>query len=147
MPEMDHPQIQLISRLVEGNYPDYEAIIPEKTATQVQISKNEFLTQVKSASLFSGNTNEISFKIESQKEKIQIFSQNQELGEYQSEVPAKIKGKEVDISFNHKFLSDGLLKIKTPEVIFELTDGEGPTILKPVGQNGFLYIAMPIKKN
>ncbi|MFH1036743.1 MAG: DNA polymerase III subunit beta [Patescibacteria group bacterium] len=147
MSGMQHPQIQLISRLIEGNYPDYEAIIPEKTTTQVQISKNEFLNQVKSASLFSGNTNEISFKIDPKKEKMEVSGQNQDLGEYQSDINAKVKGKEVSISFNHRFLSDGILKIKTPEVIFELTDGEGPAILKPTGQNNFLYIAMPIKKS
>lgn len=147
MPEMPHPQIQLISRLIEGNYPDYEAIIPQKTITQIEVQKNEFLNQIKLASLFSGKTNEISFKIDPKKEKIEVFSQNPDLGEYQSDLGAKIKGKEITVSFNHRFLADGLLKIKSPEVSFGLTSEDGPAILKPIGVEDFLYIAMPIKKS
>lgn len=147
MPEMAHPQIQLISRLVEGSYPDYEAIIPGKTTTQVQVSRSEFLNQIKSASLFSPKTNEVSFVVDPKKEKVEISSQNQDLGDYQSALGAKVKGKEVSVSFNHRFLSEGLLKIKTQEVLFELTDGDGPAVLRPLGDERFLYIAMPIKKD
>jgi DNA polymerase III subunit beta len=147
MPETSHPQIQLVSRLIEGNYPDYETIIPEKTTTQVQIQKNEFLNQIKSASLFSNKNNEISFKIDPKKERVEISSQNQDLGEYQSGLGAKIKGKEVEIVFNHRFLSEGFLKIKSPEVLFELTDENGAAIIRPVGGENFLYIVMPIKKS
>lgn len=147
MPETSHPQIQLISRLIEGNYPDYEAIIPEKTSTQIQIQKSEFLNQIKSASLFAGKTNEVSFKIDPKREKVEIYSQNQELGEYQSSLSAKIKGKEVDISFNYRFLTEGINKIKSSEVLFELTNEDGASIIKPIKEEGFLYIVMPIKKD
>ncbi len=49
------------------------------------------------------------------------------------------------VSFNHRFLIEGLLKIKTPEVIFELTSEEEPAVLKPAGAEDFLYVVMPIK--
>jgi DNA polymerase III subunit beta len=147
MPETSHPQIQLTSRLIEGNYPDYEAIIPEKTGTQIQLQKNEFVNQIKSASLFAGKTNEILFKIDPKKEKIEVLSQNQDLGDYQSILPAKIKGKELEVSFNHRFLVEGVLKIKNPELLFELTNEESASIIKSVKDEGFLYIVMPIKKS
>ncbi|MDI6602495.1 MAG: DNA polymerase III subunit beta [Patescibacteria group bacterium] len=143
--ETNHPQIHLISRLIEGDFPDYQAIIPKKYETQVILSKNEFLNQIKSASLFSGKVNEVKLNISTQKEKVEIFSQNPDLGEYKGALPGKIKGKVLSISFNHRFLIDGLLKIKSPEVIFELTSEEGPAVLKPVGQEDYLYVVMPIK--
>jgi len=154
MPETSHPQIQLISRLIEGSYPDYEAIIPQKTTTQIQIQKNEFLNQIKSASLFSGKTNEVSFKADPKKEKIEIFSQDQDLGEYQSSIPSKVKGKEAAITFNYRFLVDGLQKMENQEVLFELTQREnenkeiedGAAILKSDKADDFLYIVMPVKK-
>jgi DNA polymerase-3 subunit beta len=146
MPETSHPQIRLTSRLIEGSYPDYETIIPQKTTTQIKITKNEFLKQIKSASLFSGKNNEISLKIDPIKGRVEIFSQDQDLGEYQSGILAKIKGKEVDISFNHRFLADGFLKIKSPEVFFELTNEDGAVLLKSTDAEGFLYIVMPVKK-
>lgn len=145
MTEIPHPQIQISSKLIEGEYPNYEAIIPKKSETQIILPKTEFLNQIKSASLFSGKINEVSFKINPRKGVVEINSQNLELGKYQSEIPAKIKGKEIKISFNHRFLSDGLFQIKTPEVILELTGEEGPAVLKPVGDESYLYVVMPIK--
>lgn len=145
MPEISHPQIQVTSKLIEGEYPNYEAIIPKKYETQIILPKAEFLNQIKSASLFSGKINEVSFKINPQKGVVEINSQNPELGKYQSQIRAKMKGKEIGISFNHRFLIDGLFQIKTPEVIFELTSEEGPAVLKPVGDESYLYVVMPIK--
>jgi len=145
LPEAKRPQVHLISRLVEGEFPDYQAIIPKKFETQAVFSRNEFLNQIKSASLFSGKINEVRLNILPQAEKIEISSQNQEFGEYQSILSGKVKGKSFSVSFNHRFLIEGLLKIKTPEVIFELTSEEEPAVLKPAGTEDFLYVVMPIK--
>jgi len=145
IPETSHPKIQLISRLVEGEYPDYQAIIPKKYQTKIILSKNEFLNQIKMASLFSGKTNEIKFKIEPKEEKVEIYSQNPESGQYQSFLPGKVEGEGLKVSFNWRFLIDGLLNIKTPELIFELNGEEGPGVLRPVRDDTYLYILMPIK--
>ena len=147
MPETAHPQIQLISRLIEGEYPNYEAIVPKKYETQAIFQKNEFLNQIKSASLFSGKVNEIKLKISPKTGKIELFSQNQDIGEYRSSLSAKIEGKELEVSFNYRFLVDGLLNIKNAEVAFELTSSDGPAALKPAGDQSYIYVAMPIKAN
>jgi DNA polymerase-3 subunit beta len=145
MEEVSHPQIHLISRLIEGEYPNYEEILPKKFETQVVFPRNELLNQIKSASLFSGKINEVKLKIDPKKEKFEIFSQNPDLGEYRSYLVGKGKGKELEISFNHRFLVDGLLNIKSPEVVFELTGPEGPAVLKPSGDQSYIYVVMPIK--
>jgi len=145
LPETKHPYIHLISRLIEGDFPDYQAIIPKKYGTQLILSKSEFINQIKSASLFSGKINEVKLNILPQKGKLEIFSQNPDLGEYKSSLLGKIKGKPLSVSFNHRFLTDGLLKIKTAEVVFELTSEEEPAVLKPVGLEDYLYVVMPIK--
>lgn len=146
MPEISHPQIQFTSKLIEGEYPDYQTIIPKKYETSLLLQREEFLNQIKMASLFSGKINEVRLKIDPKKEKIEVNSQNPDLGEYKSELQGKIKGKEVAISFNHRFLIEGILGIKTKEVIFEITNEEGPAVLKPVGKlEDYFYIIMPIK--
>ncbi len=145
MPETSHPQTQLISRLIEGEFPNYEAIVPKKYETQVTFQRAEFLNQIKTASIFSGKVNEVKLKINPKQEKVEIFSQSQDLGEYQSSIPAKIKGKELEMAFNHKFLADGLSNVKNLEIFFELTDAGGPGVLKPVGDLSYLYVVMPIK--
>jgi DNA polymerase III subunit beta len=145
MSETTHPQIQLISRLIEGEYPNYQEIIPKKYTTQLVMDKTEFLNQIKTASLFSGKVNEVKIKVDPDAKEISIFSQSAEIGEYNSTIPAKIKGEKVEIAFNHKFLMDGISTIKSSEVILELNTDSGPGVLKPVGDDSFLYVVMPIR--
>ena len=145
MLETAHPKVQLVSKLIEGEYPNYEAIIPKKYETQIVLLRSEFLNQIKSASLFSGKINEVRLKINPKKGELEINSQSPDFGRYQSNLAAKIKGKEIEISFNHRFLIDGLFQIKSPEVIFELTGEGGPAVLKPTQTEDYLYVVMPIK--
>jgi len=145
MEETDHAQVQVISRLIEGEYPNYQEIIPKKYTTQLVLNKDEFLNQVKTASLFSGKINEVKIKINPKDNKIDIFSQSPDVGQYQSSVFGKIKGEPVEISFNHRFLLDGILSIKTQEIIFEMNKESGPGVLKAVGDDTYIYVVMPIK--
>lgn len=145
MNEVEHPQIQFISRLISGEYPNYQEIIPKKYKTQVKIQKKEFLNQIKSASLFSGKINEVKLKISPKNNKVEVFSQSPTLGEYKSFFTGDISGDEVSASFNHRFLIDGISEIKKDKLSFELTGEDGPAALKPLGNEDYLYIIMPIK--
>ena len=145
MEETTHAEIQIISRLIEGEYPNYQEIIPKKYTTKLVLNKDEFLNQIKTASLFSGRINEVKIKTNPEKDKIEIFSQSSEIGEYESSVSGKVEGEPIEISFNHRFLLDGLLSIKTPEIIFELNKETGPGVLKAVGDDTYIYVVMPIK--
>ena len=145
MKEAPHPQVQIISRLIEGEYPNYEEIIPNKFKTNVIVKRDEFLNQVKAASLFSGKINEVKIKVNPQNKEIEISAESPDIGESQSSIPAKIEGEAIEASFNHKFLTDGLLNIKSSEIIFGLSKEEGPCILKPVGDASYIYVVMPIK--
>jgi len=145
LPETPHPQIQLVSRLIEGEYPNYQEIVPQKYETQITLSRNDFINQVKLASLFGGKINEVKLKIDSLKNKINISSQNPDLGEHRSILNGKAEGKNCEISFNYRFLLDGLLNIKTPEVVLELNGSEKPGILRPKGDESYFYLVMPIK--
>jgi DNA polymerase III subunit beta len=147
MKEFSHPQVQIISRLIEGEYPNYQEIIPSKFKTQVFLKRDEFLNQIKTASLFSGKLSEVKIKIEDKNKEVQIFAQDPDIGQSQSSVAGKIEGDQIEISFNHKFLTDGLLKMKSSEVSFEISKEEGACILKPVGDTSYLYVVMPIKSN
>jgi DNA polymerase-3 subunit beta len=145
--ELKHPEIQIISRLIDGEYPNYKEIIPSKFETQIIVNKNEFINQLKLASLFSGKTNEIIIKTNIDKNEINILSQNQGIGEYRSSILSKIKGKEVEVCFNYKFLLDAFLNIKSSEVVIELNGDSGPGVLKSIGDDSYLYVVMPIKLN
>lgn len=143
--EITQPRIQVFSRLIEGEYPDYQEIIPQKYETQLTLSRLTFLNQIKAAGLFSGKINELKVKTDPKKKEVELFSQSPDLGENKSSLPAVVKGKKTEASFNWRFLADGLGNIKSPEVIFELNGEEGPALLKPLGDESYFYIVMPIK--
>ena len=145
--ETPHSQFQLTSRLIEGDYPNYQEIIPKEYKTQIILSKNEFLNRIKIASLFSGKISEVKIKTDSQQGGIEIFSQSPELGENKSFLTGKINGENTAVSFNFKFLLDGISNIKSQELIFELNGDNGPAILKPVGSTDYIYVIMPIKSS
>lgn len=145
MEEAPHPQVQIISRLIEGEYPNYEEIIPKKFKTHVVVKRDEFLNQIKAASLFSGKVNEVKISINPEKEEVGVSAQDSDIGESQSTVQAKIEGEPIEASFNHKFLIDGLSNIRSSEVMFDLSDREGACILKPVGDTSYIYVVMPIR--
>lgn len=145
LPETSHPQIQLVSRLIEGEYPNYQEIIPKKYETRITIQNSEFANQIKLASLFSGKINEIKLKIDPKKNRVDFFSQSPDVGEHRSFLTGEIEGKPCDISFNYKFLLDGLLNLKTQEINFELSGPDKPGVIKPKGDDSYLYLVMPIK--
>lgn len=145
MAEAPHPKIQLVSKLIEGDYPSYQEIIPKKFETQILLKKDDFIEQIKLASLFAKKTNEVGLKIDSKNQKIEIFSQNPDVGEYKTTLSGEIKGPSLEASFNYKFLLDGLLSIKSPDIVFGLNGAEGAGVIKPTNSADHLYVAMPMK--
>ncbi|OGZ66948.1 MAG: DNA polymerase III subunit beta [Candidatus Staskawiczbacteria bacterium RIFCSPHIGHO2_02_FULL_34_9] len=145
MKEVKHPLIQIISRLIDGDYPNYQDIIPSKFKTKVVLKRDEFLNQLKTASLFSDKNNEVKISVNKEDEEIEILSKNPNIGENKSNISAKINGDSISVSFNYKFLIDGLSNIKSSEVEFSVSKEEGACILKPVGDFSYIYVVMPIK--
>ena len=145
MKEVDHPEVQITSRLIEGEYPNYQDIIPDKFKTHITLARDEFLNQIKTASLFSGKVNEVKLSVNKEKQEMEIFSKSPEVGENTSTLSAKVEGEPIEVSFNYKYLMDGILNIKSSEILFEISKEEGPCILRPVGDSSYIYVVMPIK--
>ncbi len=145
MEETDHPKIQLSSKLIEGDYPNYEAIIPQEENTQILLERSEFLNKIKAASLFSGKVNEIILNVDSEENKIEIMSEDNDLGNYKTNIKGKVEGGDVKIAFNHRFLKDGLSQIKSSEIILSIKNENSPGKITPVGNDDYLYVVMPIK--
>lgn len=147
MEEIEHPKVQVISKLIEGEYPNYQAIFPQKSKTEILINKDEFLNHLRAASIFASKMNEVTLKIDGKNKRIEIFSQNPDTGEYHSFLPCRVSGKDTKVSFNWRFLIDGLANLKKKEAIFELNDEEGPAVLKQKDDPTFVYLVMPVKSS
>jgi DNA polymerase-3 subunit beta len=83
--------------------------------------------------------------VDKEKNEVGVFAKSPDLGESRSSVPATIDGESIEVSFNYKYLIDGLANIKSSEILFEVSGQEGPCIIKPVGDASYLYVVMPIK--
>lgn len=145
MGEIDHPLFQLTSRLIDGNYPNYQEIVPKTCQTKIIVARNDFINKIRAASLFSGRTNEIQLEINPKSNKFTIAAQNPEVGETKNSIEGEITGHDAKVSFNFRFLLEGLTNFESPDVIFELNGDTGPAVIRPVGDTNYIYVAMPVK--
>ena len=83
--------------------------------------------------------------VSAQKNEVEVFAKSSDIGENTSTISAKVDGDSIEVSFNYKFLVDGMQKIKSSELLFEISEKEGPCILRPIGDDSYLYVVMPIK--
>lgn len=139
------PEVEIISRLIDGNYPDYNSIIPQNIPTEVFINKNELITALKLANVFTSRNNEVKLKISENKKTLEIYSADSGVGENRYLVPIKTNGPAITLSFNLKYLIDGLKVFENKEIILALNNNNKPSMIKSAEDNSFFYVLMPIK--
>lgn len=142
----DFDNIYFVSRLINGNYPNYEQIIPKEFNIILKLNKQELINQLKLVSLFTSNNNDIKLEILNKENKIKLTSQTQQ-GSSSATINADIEGRGLEgIIFNYKFILDGLNNIKDKNnVIFKIQNESTPVLIEGVEKDTFNYILMPIK--
>jgi DNA polymerase-3 subunit beta len=140
--------IELVSRLIEGTFPNYQQIIPESSETSFEIDTTEFSRITKVASLFA-RENAGSVRIEVRAEgQVNIVSSDSEVGGNTSSAECEVSGEDGEISLNARYLSDALSVIKSPRVTFAISGKLNPCILTPAGKDAsddYLHIVMPLR--
>lgn len=135
---------QLSSRLIEGNFPTWEKIVPTKFENKTIVDRQDLLKAVKLASVFARNEANI-VKIESQGTHLRVSSEAKELGGQETTVEAEIEGNTITIAFNNKFLIDALMAITTEKAQIHFSGNISPAIITPIGEEGVEYVIMPIR--
>lgn len=136
---------ELISRLIEGQYPDYKQIIPKSFSTESEVAKADIVQGVKAASLFASENNNISFEINPQGKEVLIKSQSAQIGNSEISVGSDIIGQKNSIVFNYRYLLDCLNNLPDEKVKLQIINGSSPAQIMPIGRDNYLYIVMPIK--
>jgi DNA polymerase-3 subunit beta len=137
--------VELISRIINGHYPDYKQIIPTNSQTEALIERKELIRAVKAAALFSKNgINDIVLSFS--KEKIVVSSFSSASGESQIELAANITGVDNEITMNYRYLLDGLNNLEGEMVKLKLLNSSMPCVLRTEKGDDYLYIIMPIKQ-
>lgn len=139
--------LEIISRLIDGQYPDYKQIMPDKSETSVLIERQEFIRAIKATSIFSKTgVNDINLDFPSGNKKLVLTAASGQIGENTTELNAEIKGKDNGVAVNYRYLLDGVNNIGSDEIVMEIIDGSTPCLIKPSGDDSYLYVVMPIKQ-
>jgi len=136
----------LISRIIEGKFPNFEAVIPKDNPGILSVSKNEITDAIRRVSLFSTERSRgIKFFIS--KNEIRLFSSNPEIGEARDKVEVDYKGEDIEIGFNSQYFLDFLSTVKAERVCIELRDTNSSVLMKPEDEEdiNYLYVLMPMK--
>ncbi len=146
--------IDLLSRLIEGTFPNYKQIIPKEHTTRVVVETKEFAAAVKSVAPFARDSSNITrIKINGgtgesiEPGTLTIEATAEDIGNNVSTINAAVDGPEQQIIFNVKYLADVLAVVDTPEVALEVSSAARPGVIKPVGAADYNYIIMPMSSN
>lgn len=140
--EMGH--IRLISRLIEGQFPNYKQVIPQGCKSKIKLKTKDLLEAVERASLLARDGSNV-IKILVQADTLVINSNSPEIGTIHEELPIFLEGDETQIAFNSKYLIDVLKVADAEEIIVELTGSLSPGIIKPVEGDNYLYLILPVR--
>ncbi|OHA46662.1 MAG: DNA polymerase III subunit beta [Candidatus Terrybacteria bacterium RIFCSPLOWO2_01_FULL_44_24] len=137
----------LVSRLIDGNYPNYKHIIPQETKTTFVVAREVFLNQVRAANILTSRLNDIHLSFKTEAKTIEIKSEDPNKGVLETKVETKsAKGESVNAVFNSKYLIDGLEGFKDENITFYLCGENKPGMIRPEKEeNKQLYLLMPIK--
>jgi DNA polymerase-3 subunit beta len=139
---------ELVTQLIEGNFPDYRAIVPRSFKTRTVISTQEFLKACRQAEIIAREGNYV-IRLNLQPQEgapgaVEFSTQSEEMGSGEVVVDANIEGPELVIAFNVSFLSEVLEVIGTPNTILETNANNTPGLLSPVGNDSFRHVIMPM---
>jgi DNA polymerase-3 subunit beta len=141
---LETEDVLLVGRIINGEFPNYERVIPQANKTDVHIDREEFLQKIRLSSVFARDAANI-VKIRAESGKIKIFAQASGLGEGEATMDVEQKGENNEIAFNVKFLSDILKNIDGKTVTMQISSPVEPAVFKVEDDKGFTHIIMPVR--
>ena len=142
--------VEVVSQLIDGTFPDYQQIIPRSYKSRTLVSTASLLKACKQAEIFAREGSNVArFNIKSaqgemQPSEVEISATSEETGKNETIVEATVDGGGLLIAFNVKFLREALEVIRTPNVALETSAPNAPGVVKPVGDDQFLHVIMPM---
>ncbi len=142
--------VELVSQLVQGTFPQYGQLIPQSSNTRAVVDVAEFLRATKTASIFARDGSGIVRLVmaagsgELTPGKMIVSARSEEIGDDVGEIDAVVEGEEVKIAFNGRYLIDVLSALHEPRVALETTSPSSPGVIRPVGVDNYIHVVMPM---
>lgn len=136
----------LVSRLTNAVYPDYHQIIPKESVSEAIVLRKDFEHALKRATIFSDSFQKIRISFDKKNNQFSFFAKNTEIGESSESLSAKISGNDLELSFNHRYLSAALALTASESISLSAAGIGRPLIIKGVGDTSFLYLISPMNQ-
>ncbi len=141
--------IELVSQLVQGSFPNYAQLIPQSYTTRMVVNVAEFLRATKTASIFARDGSGIVRLViapgsDMTPGKVTVSARSEEIGDDVGEIDATVEGEEAKIAFNGKYLTDVLSVLSESQVALETTNPSSPGVIRPVGVDNYIHVIMPM---
>lgn len=138
-------ETRIISRLVDGQYPDYKQIIPAEFSTRIVLDRQALVGALKTSSIFSQGTNSVKLEYDPADQKLVLVTESQELGKSVVNLESKVEGVKGVVILNHRYVLDCLAGVSAENVIIKILNDSSPSLIVPEDDETYLYLVMPIK--
>lgn len=135
---------QLSSRLIEGQFPNWERIVPTTFESTATVDRSDLLKAVKLASVFARDNSNI-IRISCSSEGLTLTSEAKELGGQETQIEATVEGKDLTVAFNSRFLIESLSSCPGDQVVIQFSGSLSPALIKPIKEAGLEYVIMPVR--
>jgi DNA polymerase-3 subunit beta len=141
--------VEMVAQLIQGTFPNYSQLIPQSWTNRAVVEVAEFLRETRIASIFARDGSgivrlQVNPGEELQPGKLIISARAEEIGDNRGEVDVTVEGEAAKIAFNSKYLQDVLQVLDVSQVALETTNPSSPGVLRPVGQDNYVHVVMPM---
>jgi len=138
--------VYLVSRVIDGVFPDYKQILPKEEKTRVVVLKQDLINSLKISNIFSDNFNQMNISVKKDEKNIKIKTKNNNVGENTNKINADIDGDDVEVNFNYKYIADCLSSIVSDSIAMSFNGINKPLVLRGVSDKTFTYLVMPMNR-
>lgn len=142
--EFQTKRFRMVSRLVEGAFPDYQRIVPTSFTTEFVLAKDVVMEMLRVAGVFISKLHDVTFHINPSEKHIEVRAANTDVGENVVRASTHITGKEMNITFNYRYIMDGLQNLEG-DLFFGFASVEGPLLIRTKNNTPYFYVVMPMK--
>lgn len=133
-----------VTRRIEGDYPNYERLIPKSHKMSAVVDTSELVAGIRRAAVLAPPNASVKFLFSVEKQAIVISSKSQDVGEATESISAEIEGEDIEIAFNYNYILDALVSMTTDKTIIELEADKRPGVIRPTSSDRMLYLVMSV---
>jgi len=136
--------VYMVSRVIDGVFPDYRQIIPKETKTTIVVLKQDLVQALKISNIFSDKFNQVHIRIEPNL--FEITTKNNDIGDTANQIEAVVEGDPIEVNFNQKYITDCFQSIESDSLSLTFNGANKPVVIRSIPDTAFVYIVMPMNR-